>query len=138
MDIERILESAASLAQVSFSRSGGPGGQNVNKVNTKVELRVNLDDLDGLNPAELQHLKSKLAHRLVQGAFLLVVVSEERTQGMNRELADKRLKEILREGLKTRKKRKATTATKASKERRLAHKKRHGEIKRNRSIDSGD
>jgi ribosome-associated protein len=112
-----------------FSRSGGPGGQSVNTTDSRVEL---LFDLAG-SPSVPEHLRARatgrLAHRLV-GGRLNVTASEYRSQHRNREAARARLAEILeRAFVAPPPKRRPTRPTRGSKERRLAGKKRRGDVK---------
>lgn len=132
MNIEALRVSIEKIAVFSFSRSGGPGGQNVNKVNTKSTIRVDLTVLDGINEEERHRLKEKIASRLVDDCVLQLQVQDERSQLLNREIALKRVLEIIIKGLHRDKPRKATKPTKASKEKRLAGKKLSSLHKRNR------
>jgi len=110
-----------------FSRSGGPGGQHVNKTETRVELRFDVDSAQCLGPRQRARLKDKL------GPVVRVVASDTRSQARNRELALERLQEKLRGALASEKKRKPTKRTRASKERRLADKRKRSDVKRARS-----
>jgi ribosome-associated protein len=120
--------------QFSASRSSGAGGQNVNKVNTKVELRFHLASSTVLTDTEKVLLMSKLANQLTDEGFILVVSQSERTQLGNKEMALIRFYEMLEKALTPRKKRKATRPTFASKERRLESKRSLSLKKANRRL----
>jgi len=123
-----VVIPAAEL-QWRFSRSSGPGGQNVNKVETAVELGFDLEGTGAIRPFQKQRLLERLGSRCVAGC-LRVAVSEHRSQYQNRQLALERLGELLREGLKPPPKlRKSTKPTRGSVKRRLTAKKQRSAIK---------
>ena len=127
----------ASALRFQYARSGGPGGQNVNKLNTKAELWIALSDLD-LHPIALERLR-KLAGRRITAADELHISSEsERTQERNREEAMERLRELLVRAVTIPKKRRPTKPSKAAKQRRLQSKKRRSEIKSGRRASTND
>jgi ribosome-associated protein len=148
MNLETMRSWIATHASESFSRSSGPGGQNVNKVNTKATLRVDLALIEGLSPAERGRLLEKLKNRLVgesirpdpeggpplvsPGTELLIQVQDERSQLQNRELAVERALAIIIAALHRDKPRRATKPSRASQERRVASKKVAGAHKKNR------
>ncbi len=118
----------------STSRSSGPGGQNVNKVNTKVELRFNVAGSSNLSDKEKEKILTVLKKRISAEGDLIVISQSERTQLMNRKKAEEKFFKMLAEALTEKKKRKATSATTASKIKRLEKKKIRSTIKRFRKI----
>src|SRR5436853_7332477 len=109
-----------------FTASGGPGGQHANTSNTKVELRFDVLGSESLGPRQ----RARLLERL--GPVVRVVVSDERSQLRNRQLALERLATRLAAALHVERRRVATAPSSASKRRRLEHKRRRGELKRQR------
>jgi ribosome-associated protein len=117
-----------------FSRSSGPGGQKVNKTNTRVEIIFNIKESKVLNDYQKKVLTKKLKTKLVNDCICLAV-QEERNQLLNRQIAIKRISSEIRNSLKNSSKiRKATKPSKASQNRRLDSKKKRGELKKNRQI----
>jgi ribosome-associated protein len=118
------------------SRSSGPGGQNVNKVNSRVELRFDIPGSALLTDGQKEVLLKKLASRLTSEGILIVASQTSRSQLNNRELAVQKLDALLRAALRPVKKRKPTKPTKASEEKRLQRKKQQGEKKTQRRVNN--
>ena len=130
MDIEnRDIEKEL---QFQASRSGGPGGQNVNKVASKIELRFHVESSEQLTDDEKALILAKLANRITNDGFLQLTCQTERSQLQNKELCIARFYELLRQALTLQKKRKATKPTHTSVKQRLESKKRQAQKKANR------
>ena len=115
-----------------FSRSSGPGGQNINKIESRVEIIFNLEDSKVLNYYQKAILKNNLKNKLVKNSLQLAV-QEYRSQLLNRQLALVKLSSIIKDGLnKPSKFRRSTKPTKASQKKRVELKKKRGELKKNR------
>lgn len=117
----------------SASRSGGAGGQNVNKISSKVELRFHVDSSRLLTEEEKSLVKEKLTGSISQEGFLIIVSQEERRQLLNRERCVKKFYGLLKKAFARPKPRKATQPSAAAKRKRLEKKKREGDKKATRS-----
>ncbi len=116
----------------SASRSSGPGGQNVNKVSTKVELRFNIPNSNLLSDTEKEILLEKLKNKINNEGDLLLVSQEERSQLKNKEKVLEKFYELIEKTLTPPKKRKPTKPSKASVEKRLEEKRKRGDKKEKR------
>lgn len=125
MNTEQIIQEIVYRA----IRSSGAGGQHVNKVSSKIELRFNLENSNALNESEKERLQNKLQSRLTQNGEIVLQCGESRSQHRNREMVTDRLFTLLQEGLKKKKIRKKTKLPKAAKLKRLKEKKKHSEKK---------
>jgi ribosome-associated protein len=124
------VEIPDSDLSVAFTRSAGPGGQNVNKVASAVQLRFALADNATLRADVKARLRALAGHRVTDDGELLIIARESRSQEQNRRSAEERLADLIRRALVPPKKRHATKPTRASKERRLEVKSRSQKKKR--------
>jgi len=114
------------------SRSGGPGGQNVNKLNTRVAVLFDVAGSPSLSDGQKQQVRSRLSTRIDKQGVLRVVSQKHRRQEANRQAAVERLQELLQEALKPKPVRKKTHVPAGARERRLQEKKRRSTLKRQR------
>ena len=135
MDIGTSILATNLLSEINFStsRSSGPGGQNVNKVNTKVSLRWNVAESAILLPDQKALLLKKWAKRLTVDGLLLIVSREKRSQLQNKEDALRKLDRLLKEAFAKKKQRKKTKPSKDAVQNRLNQKKINSDKKRGRS-----
>ncbi len=134
MRIDARLEIDDGEISYATSRSSGPGGQNVNKVETRVTLLFPVDVSPSLSEDQKARLRERLATRISKEGVLRVVSQRHRTQAANREAARERFAELLRDALAPVKKRRPTRVPKALKKKRLESKRRRGRLKRDRRV----
>ena len=132
LKITKTLVIPSNEIKWRFSRSSGPGGQNVNKIESRVEIIFNLEDSKVLNDYQKAILKINLKNKLVKNRLCLAV-QEHRNQLQNRQLALMKFSSIIKDCLnKPFKLRKSTKPTKASQKKRVEFKKKRGELKKSR------
>ena len=132
LKITKTLVIPSNEIKWRFSRSSGPGGQNVNKIESRVEIIFDLEDSKVLNDYQKEILKRNLKNKLVNNSLRLAV-QEHRNQLLNRQLALMKFSSIIKNALnKPLKLRKYTQPTKASQKKRVEVKKKRGELKKSR------
>jgi len=127
--VNRTVQLPLAELNVSFSRSGGPGGQHANTSSTKVELRWHLEASSALTPRQKQLVRSRLGSRLTDEGVLVLQSSEHRSQTRNREAAVARLVALLADALRVSPTRRPTRPTRAARQRRVEAKRRRGDTK---------
>ncbi|KUO55844.1 MAG: peptide chain release factor I [Alphaproteobacteria bacterium BRH_c36] len=132
LEINETLSIDDDLLQERFIRSSGPGGQNVNKVSTAVELRFDLAGCAAIAPRARARLERIAGSRLTDEGVIIIRAERFRTQERNRADARDRLAEMIREALVEPKRRIATRPSRAAKERRLKAKTHRSDVKRMR------
>jgi len=133
------LELPVEELSFSASRGGGPGGQHVNKVASRITLRFDVANSPSLSDDQRRTLLEKLSSRLTRDGVLLLSSHESRSQVANREEVVRRFAQLLREGLLRPKRRRPTRPTRGSRERRIESKKRRSGVKRGRGkVRRGD
>jgi ribosome-associated protein len=115
--------------EVSFARSGGPGGQHVNTSDTKVELRFDVEASASLTAGQKDRIRARLGNRMTRDGVLVLKASEHRSQARNRQAVRARFQQLLTEALRPAKVRKPTRPSRAAKQQRLADKRRRSERK---------
>jgi ribosome-associated protein len=125
------VEIAEDALEYSFTTSGGPGGQNVNKVATRCRLRVKLSDLPMYSDA-IQRLITLAGSLITDAGEILITCGESRSASMNRETCLERLSDLVKQAQVRPKIRRATKPSRGAKERRIGEKKRRGDIKKGR------
>ena len=130
--VTRTVRIPRSELQVSFTASGGPGGQHANRSNTRVELRFDIESSSAFSEAQRERVIGRL------GPEVRVVADDERSQTRNRSLAEERLVARVQAALRVDRPRTATRPTRASKRRRLDAKTRRGQVKRQRRRPTAD
>ena len=128
MDIQQIKKEI----KIRTVRSSGSGGQHVNKVETKVELILDIDASEGLNDIEKQRIHRNIKHRINKENELIISDQSTRSQLLNRKSAFRKLERLLNKALLVRAKRKGSGKLKADKEKRLKNKRLRSEVKKMR------
>lgn len=131
------IEIPGEELRFTASRAGGPGGQHVNKTNSRVSLFWDIGDTAALDAHQRARVMRRLGSRITRDGFVVVHADGERSQHRNREAARERLAELIREALAVRKKRIPTRVSATQKRRRVEAKRRRGEKKRMRRDPSG-
>src|SRR5574344_1173916 len=134
MDREKLHDSIIANTTFTFARSGGKGGQNVNKVNTKAHAMMPFAEIGGLNEKERMLTRQKLAGIINSENVVCIDVDDERFQEVNRKIALERMEDRIASAAYVQPKRRKTKPTAASRERRLKIKKMRSDIKKFRTV----
>lgn len=132
MNKEKLEEEIEHIITYSFSRSQGPGGQNVNKVNTKVTARLNITELTELSEVEQEQIKNQLAQRINRNNEVIIQVQETRNQSRNKAIALENMIQLIAACFKVKRKRHKTKPSTAAVESRLQLKKQQSQKKQQR------
>ncbi len=134
MDLTALIKNkdVTNELVITASKSGGPGGQNVNKVNSKVTLRFNVTNSPTLTEHDKEVILQRLASRISTDGELIITAQHMRTQLQNKEAAIAKFNQLMEKAYAPRKARKATKPTKSSVKKRLDSKKKHSEKKKMR------
>jgi ribosome-associated protein len=138
IDIRPGVRIPVSELSFTFARSGGPGGQNVNKVSTRVDLLFDVEESAALDDSQKASLRSALGTRIGRDGILRIQSQESRSQWTNRQLVVAKFRELLTRALRTKKKRVASAPTMGSKQRRFAAKKKTSRVKKSRGRVTGE
>lgn len=130
--MQRKIDSTLLVSEIKFqtSRSSGPGGQNVNKTNTKVTLRFDVRNSALLTDEEKMIMLEKLASRLTSDGELMISAQEKRSQLQNKEEVLRKFDQLLQKAFVKKKPRKASKPSKAAVQKRIKNKKQHAEKKK--------
>ncbi len=133
VEISPQLEIPDAELELRTSRSSGPGGQNVNKLETRVTVRFDVVGSPSLDDEQRQRIREVLATRITKDGVLQVTSQRHRTQGANRDAAVARLAELVAEALEPERERKATRVPRVARRRRLEAKRRRSRLKKERT-----
>ncbi len=133
IEIKKGVEISQDLFVFKFSRSSGPGGQNVNKVSTRVTLLLDIAKCPGFSEVQEKRIRTCLKTRISKDGILRVISQRHRTQAANKEAAVARLVELLGSALETRPHRRKTKTPAYAVRRRLEEKKRKSQLKQQRA-----
>ncbi len=133
IEINRHARISASEISFRSSRSSGPGGQHVNKVSTRITLLFNVDASPSLSNAQKERLHELLGTRINQAGVLQISSQESRSQSRNRQAAQDRFVDLVRQALHSPKPRRATKQPARAREKRLRHKSQRSQLKKRRS-----
>jgi ribosome-associated protein len=131
---DAVADRIREIVSISYTRSGGPGGQNVNKVNTKAVARLAVTDLDLLSEEDKQRLRERLHNRINSDGEIVVSSQRHRTQRDNRRAVVERLILLVLNAIRRVRRRKPSKPSQAAVERRLETKRRLAEKKRRRRL----